>query len=341
MGSRRADPDAGRWTTDTAVAVLSMFLIMGATFDFQAHHSGISFAEEGFFTHSHVIVYTTAAAITAIIARQTYRNRQTGESWLGAIPTGYGWGLVGLGVFWLGGLGDFWWHTTFGFEQGAEGLMSPSHLMIACGAGLLVTSPLRAAWNRDTEPRGLEYLPVVISAGLVFSLLALFGGWVNPLSQPNPTPTMTSHTAIMIGISGLQIFSVILVGGMQALTHRFRLPFGALTVIFGMPAVATAIVWGTGEFVVTVVLTGLVADTFVRWRRPTPATPRALRVFGGLIPVVFVGSYMGVIGLTAEIAWTASLWMGAIFAAGLAGLLLTYAIVPSAATQAAGRGPSV
>lgn len=328
-----ASTEYGGWAMDAVVAILSVFFFAGVTLDFRSHHSGISFAEEGFFTPEHMFFYTMFLGIAAVVGSVTYRNRRTGADWVEAVPSGYGWGIVGLLLFGLGGVGDFWWHTTFGFEHGTEGLTSPSHLMLATGTALLLASPLRAAWYRSDDPTGVEIFPVIVSASLLFSLLVLFGGWANPISQPQPAPTISNHAAIMIGISGLHLFSLFFVGGMQALIRQFQLPFGALTVMIGVPAVVTAVVWGTFDYIVTVVLTGLTADAFVRWRRPTPTNLRALRMFGALIPLVFVGSYMGIIRLTDEIAWTVHVWTGAVITAGLAGLLLTYAIAPSLPKQ--------
>lgn len=325
-----AETGLAGWTVDAVVSILSVGFLAGVLFDFRAHHSGISFAEEGFFTPSHVFFYSMVLGIAAVIGGVTYRHRRAGASWTQAVPAGYRWGVLGLYLFGLGGLGDFLWHSTFGYEHGTEGLASPPHLVLATGAVLFLASPLRAARHRADRPTWLHVLPVVLSASAVFSLLALFGGWVNPLSQPRPAPAQASHASRMIGICGLLLFSLFFVGGMQALARRFRLPFGALTVVIAVPAIATAVVWGTFVYVPAVVVTGLAADGFVRWRRPTATDVSALRAFGGLVPMVFVGSYMAVVEFTEGIAWTVHLWTGAVVLAGLVGLLLTFAIVPGA-----------
>ena len=36
------------------------------------------------------------------------------------------------------------WHIVFGIEEGVEGLIGPSHLVLALGGSLMITGPLRA-----------------------------------------------------------------------------------------------------------------------------------------------------------------------------------------------------
>ena len=322
------DGEVASWTVDLLVALLSVGFLAGVALDFRVHRSGISFAEEGFFTPEHVLLYSMFLGIVAVIGSVTYRNRRRGATWVEAVPAGYRWGVVGFVLFGLGGVGDFWWHSTFGFEAGSEGLASPPHLVLGTGAVLFLASPLRAAARRPDDPTGYALVPAVASAAVVVGGVALFGGWVNPLSQPTPAPALDGHAARMIGVSGLLLFALFFVGVMQALARLFRLPFGALTVVIGVAAIATAIVWGAVVYIPIVVATGLVADGFVRWRRPTVTDAFALRAFGVVIPMTFVGGYMVTVEVTERIAWTVHLWTGTIVLAGLLGLMFTYAIAP-------------
>jgi hypothetical protein len=38
------------------------------------------------------------------------------------------------------------WHLVFGIETDVAALLSPTHLLLATGAALIVAGPLRAAW---------------------------------------------------------------------------------------------------------------------------------------------------------------------------------------------------
>src|SRR4051812_4130087 len=82
-----------------------------------------------------------------------------------ATPTGYGIGMLGLGVAFFGLGGDIIWHTVFGVEGGIARVIAPFHLFLFTGAGLLLTSPLRATYASDEyggRPRPPPPLPAVV-----------------------------------------------------------------------------------------------------------------------------------------------------------------------------------
>jgi hypothetical protein len=62
-------------------------------------------------------------------------------------------------------VGDMLWHTLFGIEKDVEALFSPTHIMLACGAWLMVGGPFHAAWQRLTPPerRWHQHLPWLLS----------------------------------------------------------------------------------------------------------------------------------------------------------------------------------
>lgn len=314
------------WTLDGIVAVLSLLMITGVALDFRAHAHGISFEEEGFLTPEHVFFYSMFLGIAAVLFAATYQNRRDGATWLGAVPTGYAWGIAGVLLFGFAGLADFGWHSAFGFEEGIEGLTSPSHLALATGAALFLSSPLRAALRRDEDIGGIGSLAVVVSGGLTLTVFSLFGLYLNPLI--NVYATSSSDAALNLGVSGMIVFPVLLVGTALALTREFDLAPGALTGVFLLPALANAVITGHAHLVVPAVVAGLVGDGIRRLGRPTPENTRMLRAFGALVPVAFAVSYFTVVGITWHIAWTVHIWAGAIVLAGMGGLLLTYVVVP-------------
>lgn len=313
---------------DGAVATLSTLMISGIALDFRRHSEGISFAEEGFFTSEHVFFYSMFLGIAAVVGVATYLNRRTGATWIEAVPAGYEWGVVGVLLFGAGGVADFGWHSTFGFEVGIEALTSPSHLLLATGAVLFLASPLRATLRRDGATAGVALVPALVSASLVLTILALFTAYVNPLI--NVFAADGGEVARFLGIPAFIVFPTLLVGTALALLGRFDLPTGALAAMFAVPAIASVPLSGVFELVVPVVAAGLVGDALVRWKEPTPANPRALRAFGLLVPLTFGVAYFGTVATTLGIAWTIHVWAGAIVLAGFSGLLLTYVVVPEA-----------
>lgn len=315
---------------DAVVATLSALMVTGVALDFRRHSEGISFAEEGFFTPEHVFFYSMFVGIAAVIGAATVLNRRDGAAWVEAVPDGYGWGVLGVLLFGAGGVADFGWHSTFGFEQGVEGLTSPSHLLLATGAVLFLASPLRAAGRRE-DAGGVALVPALLSTSFALTVFALFTAYVNPLV--NLFATADTGTARHLGVPAFLVFPALLVGTGLALARGFDLPPGALAATFAVPALASTALNGYFEFVVPAVLAGLAGDAVVRWRRPTPAHPTSLRAFGVAVPVTFGAAYFLTVAATRGIAWTVHVWTGAVVLAGMAGLLLTYVVVPDAAAR--------
>ena len=227
-GSRPAILDG--WRLDAVVTALSVLMVLGIALDFRAHASGISFAEEGFLTPEHAFFYSMFLGIAAVIGARTIIDRRDGRSWIDAIPAGYGAGALGVLLFGFGGVGDFLWHSTFGFEQGTEALISPTHLMLAVGAGLFLSSPARATWRRADVTSGIRTLPAVIAGGLVLTIAVFFTGYSNPIMQP--LASVEGGFGLSLGITGFIVFPALLVGAALLYGRRFSLPLGAYTLLF-------------------------------------------------------------------------------------------------------------
>ncbi|MFC6730335.1 hypothetical protein ACFQDG_16920, partial [Natronoarchaeum mannanilyticum] len=74
----------------------------------------------------------------------------------------------------------------------------------------------------------------------------------------------------------------------------------------------------------------LVGDAVAAASRPSIENPRALRTFCALVPATFAATYFLVYELAEGVAWTVHVWTGAIVLAGASGLLLSYAVLPTA-----------
>src|SRR5262249_59164703 len=115
------------------------------------------------------------AAAAGVLAVAVLRGRAAGYAWRQAAPAGYGLSLVGALVFALAGAGDMLWHILFGIEAGTQALLSPTHLGLALGMGLIVTGPLRAAWRRRGPAAGWRAQgPLVLALTSLLSVLTLF-----------------------------------------------------------------------------------------------------------------------------------------------------------------------
>ena len=98
-----------------------------------------------------------------------------GHRWRQALPIGYGLSLAGFFIFAMGGVADLVWHETFGFEEGLEALLSPSHLLLAVSGLMIMTGPIRAMWPRDdTEQSWRGLLPAILCFACVTSVFTFF-----------------------------------------------------------------------------------------------------------------------------------------------------------------------
>jgi hypothetical protein len=313
---------------DLTVVVLSVLMTAGIVLDFRNHATGISFEEEGFFTPEHVFFYTAFLCIAATLVSVTYYNRRQGASWISAVPDGYQLGVLGVFMFGFGGFGDYLWHSTFGFETGVEALTSPTHLLLASGAILFVSSPLRATWYAKEETRGKDLAPAVVSATLAVLTLLLFTLYASPLNEVIPAES-NSYAALALGVSSILIYSAIMTGSSLTLVRRFTLPPGTFTFLFGVTSVAIAFPSANFGFVPAMVVAGVFADVLYRFTRPSLEKIRSFRIFAALVPLAMFSLYYVTISLTSGILWTIHVWAGSVVLAGITGLLLSYLMLPS------------
>jgi hypothetical protein len=232
----------------------------------------------------------------------------------------------------VGGPFDAVWHEVFGFEASVEALMSPAHVALALGMGLMTSGPLRAGLRRAPGP-WLHELPLVLSLTFVVSVLAFFTQIAHPLANLWAAgPARGSHDATELGLVSLMLTTVILTAPILLLLRHGRLPAGGLTILIGPSSVAMGFVFDRGDYPVAAVaalVTGAVAGDLVRSPlRPGPARPGAFRVFACAVPALLHVAYFAALGATRGIAWTPHLWLGAIVFAGVAGWLLSYLALP-------------
>lgn len=180
-----ADSPVGSGRFDWTVAALSAWVIGGAYLDGWAHNHGK--VDDVFITPWHAVLYSGVLVLFIFLAINQGRNMSKGYVWQRALPAGYTLSLLGVGLFLVGGGFDFAWHTIFGIEVNIEQLLSPSHLLLATSAALMISGPIRAAWARllPGEARGWKILgPMIVAMMLALSLITFFTAYAHPISQP-------------------------------------------------------------------------------------------------------------------------------------------------------------
>ena len=135
-----APREAVRFSYDWLMAVASLWLSGGIMLDAWYHfHSTV----ETFFEPAHALLYAGLLAAYVFTAFALVAGRREGRPWRDALPVGYETTLAGLAVCLVGGISDMVKHAFWGFEQGFNALLSPTHLLIGAGMFLIVAGPIR------------------------------------------------------------------------------------------------------------------------------------------------------------------------------------------------------
>lgn len=311
---------------DQGVTALVLLSILGLLLDIRSHMEGLNFEEEGFVTPEHSVIYGGVFAAMALLAGVVLARRSAGATWSEAVPDGYGLGVLGLVLFAAGGPADFVWHSLFGAEANVEALVSPTHLLLATGGALFMTSPMRAAWHRESTAGWRRQFSVVVPATLTLTLFTAFTLYSHPaVGVPGTETDFPGY-----GLLSVQFHAALLMGFLLLLADRFRLAPGACTVLIGGNGAAMTLLGQSTELLFAYLLAGLFGDLLYAALEPSVARPRSFRLFATAVPAALTALHFASVALTHGLAWTVHLWVGAVFLAGAVGLLVSYLVVPSA-----------
>ena len=316
---------------DWTVASLSALFVGGLYLDGWAHAHGR--VDQSFFTPWHAAFYAGYTAVAAALVVALLRRHARGFPWRRAAPPGYGLSLLGVLVFALAGAGDMIWHILFGIEAGVQAVLSPTHLALALGTGLIVSGPLRAAWRRAEPASGwVAQAPMVLALTLTFSVFTLFTLYAHPIVQPAAGAGHPYAGSEAMGVGSILVQTGLLMGTILLVLRFGTLPAGALTVVITLNAVGMGFLSIYGNYPLALVVAagaaGLLADVLRALVCPTPARRLAWRLFGFVVPAVFYLCYFLALMLTEGMAWSVHLWTGSVVLAGIAGWLLSYLLLP-------------
>ena len=329
-------PADSRWL-DRLSILTSAWFMAGLFLDGWAHNH---IAElETFFTPWHGVLYSGFFSVAILMMVTQYRNVTRGYAWSRALPRGYGLSLVGIVVFFIGGGGDMVWHQVFGIEQNLEALFSPTHLMLATGAFLFVSGPLRASWRRKGGQGWGELFPALMSVLMLFTLFTFFTQYANLFGNAGvlnmSAPGNNRYFVEVTSVVYVLIPAALMMGSLLLVMRRWQLPFGAVTVMFTGNALLMLLMrfdfaspyWRT---IVAAGIGGLIADVLILWLRPSVARHHALRLFAFIVPFVYFLLVFGAIAMTGPrgLWWEIHTWLGVPFVAGAIGIGLSFLVVP-------------
>ncbi len=178
---------------DWTMAVLGLLMIGGIFLDGWAHSHGE--VDQSFLTPWHALLYSGMALNGLVLAGAGILGLRRGFQFREALPTGYWTSALGVVLFLLGGGFDLWWHTVFGIETGITPLLSPSHLVLALGAAMVVTGPLRsiAAQYGPSSGGWRRVGPAVCSVLGLLALLGFFVDYAQPIEDGFFPVTLAPH----------------------------------------------------------------------------------------------------------------------------------------------------
>jgi len=331
--SQQARPRGGL-QFDWLFTLMCCWFIGGLHLDGWAHYHIPDL--ETFFTPWHAVLYSGYVVSAAVLVVALVRNHARGYTWRRALPPGYGVSLAGAAVFAVGGVLDMIWHLLFGIEVSVEALLSPTHLMLATGAVLIVTGPLRAAWQRLPGRTTFNWrtgLPALLSLTLLLSLLAFFTQFAHPFvdnwASINVQGTVTPFFDQALGIASILLQTTLLMAVVLLLVWRWALPFGMLTLLLAATTGLISVMHDQEPWIVVAVVAGLLADLLYRLLQPSAKRRVPLRVFAFVMPAILYGLYViGMIIHDHGIGWSVHVWAGSTVMAGMVGLLLSYLVAP-------------
>jgi hypothetical protein len=330
----RVRPQKRVRTWEWSVAGVSLVMLYGAHLDAWAHvHVGE--ALETVLTPWHFVVYGSFAALTFLLGFPVLARLARGRSVRTAYARSYTWSLVGGAVFVTAGGLDLAWHVAFGIEVGVEALLSPTHLGLALGAGMLWSGPLLAAWRRSTSGRSLADLgPALIALSAVTGLAAFTTHFASPLVDAWPTIPFSERDPRSwyvpgAGFASLVIYVAVLTGAALLLLRRWPAPpFGALATLVVASGIGLPFLHDRVELIAVPVITAVLAEALLAVLRRRASAATSARVMSAALPVAFATTSLIVLELADRLRWTPHLIAGYIVLAAMTGLVVGLLVFP-------------
>jgi len=326
MPETQSPPSSTR--IDWLMTLCAGWMLVGLYLDGWAHRHIPDL--ESFFTPWHGVLYSGFFATFGLLGAIAWRNHARGWPWLEAVPPGYRLSLIGMLVFFAGGIGDLIWHTLFGIEAHIDALLSPTHLVLAISGTLIGAGPFRAAWHRAQAATGLiAHLPMLLSLAFGWSILTFFTQFAHSFVRPlasGPAPEAWFYPQAL-EITGILLQSAIMMGLLLLTVLRWRLPFGSLTVVLTVNTALMSLLELRVGFIAVGLLAGLAGDGLIARLHPSADRTLAFRLFAGALPMIYYALYFVGLKMTTGLWWSLHLWTGAIVMAGVTGWLMSYLLV--------------
>ena len=139
------------------------------------------------------------------------------------------------------------------------------------------------------------------------------------------------------------VSSLIAIGLALFLVRRWRLPFGSITLLLGLSAIALATQSDTYWDIPSAIVAGVLADVLIAVLKERARAGNGFYAFAFAVPFVMIAVYEGCVAVsTGGLGWPPNMTIGAPFIAGFVGLLVSFCFaipLPVAAAQARTPAP--
>jgi hypothetical protein len=209
-------------------------------------------------------------------------------------------------------------------------------LALVLGLSLVVSGPLRAAWQRTgRRPSWRTLGPALLSLTALISALTFVLMYTHPVvfnTAGMRHPEYNSDIGQVAGVLGMMVTAALLMGPTMLAMRRWALPIGSLTLVWGANLSAMTIVnyhHGYTLYQYGIMLAVIILIDMLRIRlQPTIRNTGGWRVFAFIAPVLYMGSYVVALLLTEGSNWSVHLLSGGVVLAGATGWLLSYLLLP-------------
>jgi hypothetical protein len=208
--------------------------------------------------------------------------------------------------------------------HGAEPALSPdgkrlAYVSSAAGAAQIFVAPIAAALGQNVTQLASED--------------ASHPAWLSnddlAFTAAGRAPAIYTQIGKAYSINAFIISSLIAMGFVLLLVRRWRLPFGALTVLLGLYSIGLATQSDTYWDIPAAIASGIVADVLISAFKDRVRAGNGLYVFAFVVPFLMTALYIASVRVNDGVLyWPPNMVIGAPFIAGFAGLLVSFCFAP-------------